>query len=140
MMWAFGPMEILLLMALGGGGQTADLASFLPADIYFRSRDIPITAESMVRVASKLPDDGKARVERISFAFAEGKEAKDPGRMFVRIGGKADHQRVVDAVKKLSRGFPVQETKDAKGLPIATMPPAEKGVPAIALIGDTDLV
>ena len=60
MMWAFGPMEILMLMALGGGGQTADLAAFLPPDIYFRSRNIPITAESMVQVASKKPEDGKA--------------------------------------------------------------------------------
>src|SRR2546421_559444 len=256
-MMAWGPMEILMLMALGGGGQTADLASCLPADIYFRARNIPITAENMVQLASKKPDDGKAqiaqllalrvlaeqpelvkkaansaeitatiekiakgelakdrlgfaedyaartlaavggprirsepikqldmrvqtlgwfpesvtlvgafdardrtagpeegkaartliakftkekdwekifevaemvgnvRLERISFAYAEGKEAKDPGRLYVRIGGKADHQRVVEAVKKLSPGFPVQQTKDAKAVPLATMAPAE---------------
>src|SRR5438128_1273210 len=148
-MMAWGPMEILMLMALGGGGQTADLASFLPADIYFRSRNIPISAESMVQLAAKKPDDGKAqiaqllalrpligkfakekdwdkvfevaemvgnvRLERISFAFAEGKQAKDEGRIFLRIGGKADHQRLVETLKKLSSGTMIDESKDAKG-------------------------
>jgi len=54
------------------------------------------------------------RLERISFAFADGKQAKDPCRMFVRIGGKADHQRLVDAIKKLSPETMIQETKDDK--------------------------
>src|SRR5262245_65297475 len=65
MMMAFGPMEILILMAMGGGGQTADLASFLPADVYFQSRRIAISAESMIEIASKKPEDGKAQIAQL---------------------------------------------------------------------------
>src|SRR5262249_43263155 len=59
------PMEILILMALGGGGQTADLASFLPADVYFQSRRIAISAESMIEIASKKPEDGKTQIAQL---------------------------------------------------------------------------
>jgi hypothetical protein len=275
MMMALGPMEILILMALGGGAQTADLAALLPADMYFQSRRIAISADSMIEIASKKPEDGKTqiaqllalrilaeqpelakkaqnpaqfigalqriakgtlakdrlgfseeyaartlaalgeariggelmkqrnmredtlgwfpasatvvaafdardrtagteegkilrqltakftkekdwekvfevaemlgnvRIERIGIAFVEDKQAKEKERMFLRIGGKADHSRMVAAIKKLSSevpgGLSVQETKDADGTPIATLRPA-KDMPVVALIGDTDFV
>src|SRR5262245_42968775 len=91
MSFALGPMEILVLMALGGGGQTADFASFLPTEIYFQSRRIAISAESMIEIASKKPEDGKAQIAQLLAlrALAEQpelmKNAKDSAQILATL-------------------------------------------------------
>src|SRR5262249_54460043 len=77
---------------------------------------------------------------RIGFAFAADAKDREKDRLFARIIGKADQKRIVEAFKNLNKGGREvwKEIKDAKGTPITTM--VEPFGPAIAFIGDTDLV
>ncbi len=112
-MLAFGPMELLLLLALSGAGRAPDLVSLLPADKYFQVRKIEVTVDKMLELATRDPKDGKtqfaqlmalrtlaeqtdqikkarreAEVAKTLREIIEGKKAKDAH------GFAADHARV----------------------------------------------
>ena len=58
-----GGMEILMLLAMGGG-QT-DALSYLDPVRYFESRKIPVTVEKMVELSGQDPTDGKKQVQQL---------------------------------------------------------------------------
>src|SRR5437762_2964734 len=60
-----GAMELLMLIALGGGMQAGDLVSYLPAEAYFKSRAIPINLDNMIYLAVKEPADGEAQIKQL---------------------------------------------------------------------------
>jgi hypothetical protein len=84
---------------------------------------------------------GNARIERIGFAYATDGKEKGQDRVYIRITGKVDHQRIVAALKAATtnEGTKWQESKDANGTPIATIH-FPGGGSAVAFIGDTDLL
>ena len=65
MAFGLGPMEVLLLIAMGGGSVGADFVSFLPAETYFQSRNIPVNVESMVEAAGRDPKDAKTQITQL---------------------------------------------------------------------------
>jgi hypothetical protein len=82
---------------------------------------------------------GNARIDRISFAYSSKDKQKGKDRLFIRISGLGDHQRIVAALKAATKGTSAwKEDKDALGIPITTV--QERNSPAVAFIGDTDLV
>src|SRR5262249_20404909 len=50
---------------LGGGVQSGDLVTYLPAEAYFRSRSIPVNLDNMIYLAVKEPKDGEAQVKQL---------------------------------------------------------------------------
>src|SRR5262249_29297022 len=60
-----GGAEMLIMLALGGGLQSGDLVSYLPAEAYFRSRDVPVNLDNMIYLAEKEPSDGVAQIKQL---------------------------------------------------------------------------
>jgi hypothetical protein len=78
----FGMAALGLLGGLGSGGAGGDVVSFLPTDIYFQSRRIPLNIENLEDLARTEPKDGKAQILQLMAlrALAEKPELirKDP--------------------------------------------------------------
>jgi hypothetical protein len=104
-MFGLGPMEVIVLLALGGGGQTGELAAFLPADIYFQSRNIETKIDTLVALASKEPADGKTQIAQL-LALRMLAERADEVK-------KAENYK--DLVKKIERIAKGEIAKDAHG-------------------------
>jgi hypothetical protein len=64
-MFAVDGRVVLLFIAVAGGSTGMDLASFLPADLYFESRKIPVSAERMGEIVTGDARNGKARIARL---------------------------------------------------------------------------
>jgi hypothetical protein len=60
-----GGAEMLIMLVLGGGLQSGDLVSYLPAEAYFRSRDVPVNLDNMIYFAEKEPADGVAQIKQL---------------------------------------------------------------------------
>jgi hypothetical protein len=82
---------------------------------------------------------GNIRVDRASFAVI-AKDGDQDTRLYVRITGLADRKRLVALIQEdLRGGGEVKEQKGPNGEPI-TILNLKKNGPAIAFIGDTDLI
>jgi hypothetical protein len=81
---------------------------------------------------------GNVRIDRFSFAYAADGKQKEKDRFYVRITGKADHQRLVAGLKQVETDLTWKESKDTSGTPITTAQAKRDG--AAAFIGDTDLL
>src|SRR6267142_855485 len=64
-MMMFGYMEMLMLIATGGGSMGGDFVSFLPAELYFQSRNIEVGANKMMELASTPAKDGKGEIAQL---------------------------------------------------------------------------
>jgi hypothetical protein len=87
---------------------------------------------------------GNVRMDRIGFACAADGKDKEKDRIFFRITGKGDHQRMVAGLKILTKdiGFKWKEHKDANETPITTVRGElffDAGT-GVAFIGDTDFL
>ena len=60
-----GMMELLLLLAGGGGLSANDLVSLVPLDDYFASRNITVNAKEMTTLAGKEPSDARTAVRQL---------------------------------------------------------------------------
>ena len=64
-MLGMGPLEVLMILFMAGGGLNTDLASVVPAQSYFKSRAIEIDVEKAADFAGKDPVDGKAQIAQL---------------------------------------------------------------------------
>src|SRR5262245_32284681 len=64
-MIAMGWAEVLMLIVMSGGMHSGDLVTYLPADTYFKSRDVPINLDNMIYLAGKNPDSGEAQIKQL---------------------------------------------------------------------------
>src|SRR6516162_5043354 len=58
-------LGILVLLASGGGSAPRDLASFVDAEDYFRTRGVVLKAEEIAGLVTKEPTDGKAQISQL---------------------------------------------------------------------------
>jgi hypothetical protein len=58
-------MEMLMLIALGGGVQSGDLVSYLPPEAYFKANLVPVNLDNMIYLATKEPADGEAQIKQL---------------------------------------------------------------------------
>jgi hypothetical protein len=80
---------------------------------------------------------GNVRVDRVSMAFEP--DAKGSGKIYIRVTGLADRGRLAGLIQQQNKNATAKEEKGPKGEPITLL---EQGgrEPALALIGDTDLI
>jgi hypothetical protein len=93
----------MLLIALAGGGQAADLASLVPVDAYFQSRGVEVTVSSMLELAGKDPVDGKTQIAQLLALRSLGDEP-------AKIKRHKDYARVVELLKEISGGKKAQDS------------------------------
>jgi hypothetical protein len=62
---ALGSMELILLLALSGGGTGNDPVMWMDPQLYFQSREIKLEAAAMVEQAGKDPKDPQAGVAQL---------------------------------------------------------------------------
>jgi hypothetical protein len=60
---SLGGMELILLLAFGGGRN--DLVDFIDAPAYFQSRNIAVTVDKMTELAVQDPIDGKTQIRQL---------------------------------------------------------------------------
>jgi hypothetical protein len=77
---------------------------------------------------------GNFRVDRVAMAG----QAADNGKIYIRVTGLADHARLAGAIANLMQAN-VKEEKGPKGEPISLIDQVDQS-PAMALVGDTDLI
>ena len=79
-MLGMGPIEILLMLVVAGGGTSTDLASLLPTQDYFKARNIDISIDKAVELAGKDPADGKTQIAQlIALRYLADESAKLKG-------------------------------------------------------------
>jgi hypothetical protein len=64
-MIGLGSIEMVVLLALFTGGGDLDIVSTLPAKEYFKARDVEISAERLMDLASQTPDTGKKQIAQL---------------------------------------------------------------------------
>jgi hypothetical protein len=62
---AFGPIALLLLMALNPGGTPNDLVSWIKPEDYFQAREIELNSKEMRRLAGSAPKNAKASFQQL---------------------------------------------------------------------------
>jgi hypothetical protein len=82
---------------------------------------------------------GNIRLERYSFAMVSHTDHAQM-KVMVRLTGKANPAWVAALIRSLEPNFETTELKDAKETPIVVLQNPGRGVPAIALVGNTDLL
>jgi hypothetical protein len=80
---------------------------------------------------------GNVRIDRIAFAFVEDPAKQRMGEIYVRFTGKANPAWLLEGFKELN--MPTKSSQGPKGESITTLLKPNQA-PALALIGDTDLV
>src|SRR5262249_20902147 len=78
--------------------------------------------------------------DRLSFAYTANHKDAQLSRIYIRLTGKLDHQRMIDAYKDLMPGVTVKEHKTFRGQRLTTIEQPNNDPPAMALVGDTDLL
>jgi hypothetical protein len=82
---------------------------------------------------------GNCRLDRMAFGVSMGPNPKDgPERVYVRLTGLADHQRLVAYLKAVNPGIRVEARKEAEG-PVTVLSHANRS-PAFVVIGDRELL
>jgi hypothetical protein len=106
------------------------LSSFLKANVP------PEAFEQVYKFAETV---GNVRLDGFAFGFAVDAQQPGKGSLYVRITGAADHERLVDFLRK-NGGLTgtVKEEKGPQGERITFLAP--QFGPAMALVGDTDLI
>jgi hypothetical protein len=82
---------------------------------------------------------GNIRIDRASIAMIPDANQPAETRMFIRLTGKGDRQRLIDFFRQEFRGATLTQRKEFGGQPIAIIDSKDQG-PAIAIIGDTDVI
>jgi hypothetical protein len=101
-MFAFGFMEILILMAFGGGGTTTDLVSIIDANAYFKSRHIEISVDKMAELAARDPMDGKTQLAQLLALRTLGTDA-------VNVKKSQNFAAILKTVEEIADGKKAQD-------------------------------
>jgi hypothetical protein len=104
-MFGMGPLEVLLMLVISGGGTSTDLASLLPAPTYFKSRDINISVEKAIELAGKDPIDGKTQIAQLVALRYLGDES-------VKLKGSPDYAQHRQMLEQIAAG---KKAQDAQG-------------------------
>jgi hypothetical protein len=86
-----GAMELLVMLALTGGGTANDLAAWLNGEDYFKSRQIDMKIEKMIELANTPPTTAKASIAQLLAVRwlgehpAEAKKDKNVRELLVQI-------------------------------------------------------
>lgn len=97
----------------------------------------PFVTEQIYQAAEEM---GNVRLDRFSLGCAENAQNVNDGDVYLRFTGKLDHKRFVAYLKKkLPGNVQFKETKSFRGKPISLFWTPNQA-PAIALVGDNDLI
>jgi hypothetical protein len=80
------------------------------------------------------------RIDRISAAFAPDRKNSSKSRVFVRVSGLINHERIVDWFRHEYPGVKIQEHPGFRGDSITLISSSQPIVPAAALVNDSDLL
>jgi hypothetical protein len=80
------------------------------------------------------------RIDRVAFAYAADEQQPAKSRIFVRVTGSINHQRLVDWFRNDWRGVTIKEEKGTLGEPITLIGSTQAAPPAFAVVGKTDLI
>ncbi|HKB42340.1 MAG TPA: hypothetical protein VKD72_38290, partial [Gemmataceae bacterium] len=92
--------------------------------------------EELYRTAEAI---GNVRLDCVTVGAAVD-ENGDSVRIAVRLSGAGDRKRIADFLVATAPGVAVKQEKGPKGEPITLLEGTKKGMPALALIGDSDVV
>jgi tRNA A-37 threonylcarbamoyl transferase component Bud32 len=79
------------------------------------------------------------RIDRISFAYAADRKQPGKSRIFIRIIGEINHQRLVDWLRQDFPGAVVTE-QGSREQPVTLIGSTQNQAPAFLLVGSTDVV
>jgi hypothetical protein len=134
------PASVTLVgFASGSDADAVGAGSARLRQLFAKAVGRPRDFDGFFRVVEKI---GNIRMDRLGFAYAADKKGGGKDRLYARFTGKLDRQRVVAALKspEVGPGLQWTESKDAKGTPISTLQANNFGFPAVAFIGDTDIL
>lgn len=92
--------------------------------------------EAREAVYSFLDSVGNVRLDRVTMGYAPA--ADNQARIMIRFTGRANHQNLARFLSRTVADGEVVEEKAKDGTPISAIP--TKSPPALAVVGDTDLV
>jgi hypothetical protein len=101
-MMAFGAFEILILMFLGGGGLSTDLVSALDAKSYFQSRNVEVTTDKLVELATKDPTDGKTQIAQLLALRTLAEDA-------AKVKKAKNYQEILAKIEEVAEGKKAQD-------------------------------
>jgi hypothetical protein len=93
-MFAMGPMEIVMLLALGSSGASGDLTTLISPQDYFKRRGIEMSIDRMAELAGKDPVDGKAQLAQLLALRVLGEKASEVKKS-PRL---AEHKTLLEAI------------------------------------------
>lgn len=82
---------------------------------------------------------GNVRLDRLTMTMSMDPAGKRPEKIYVRITGLADRQRLASFLQIKNKQATSKEEKAKDGTPVTLMEMSQRD-PAIALVGDTDLI
>jgi hypothetical protein len=107
-------------------------------EIFRFYRESNAFAEQKEQLYGFVEDWGNIRLQRISFGCSPAAPPEHGPRLFLRLTGLADHNRLKEYLQKEKRVTVVREEKGLNGEPVALLS-SENG-PVFVLVGDTDLI
>jgi hypothetical protein len=112
-------------------GKDNPLRDFLKANVPAREM------EEVYKFAEAV---GNVRIDTFALGYAPDPKQQRKGRIYLRITGAANHQRLGEFLRKSIGNGAAREEKGPKGEPITLFSPPGAFGPAFALVGDTDFL
>jgi hypothetical protein len=125
---------------VAGAGRLDDSPSESTADNrlrdFIKSSMPPQALDEMVKFAEAV---GNIRIDRFVFGYAPDPQ-QGKGRVFIRVSGAVHHKWLLDYIRKsLPPGMNVKDDLGTKAEPVSMIDFGGNG-PAIALVGNTDVI
>ena len=120
----------------GGGNAVRDDSKDNPLRALLKSNARPEDLEQLYKFAESV---GNVRLDGFAFGYAFDSQQPTKGRIYMRVRGAADHERLLAFLRKAEgQGSTFKEEKGPGGQRITFI--THNFGPAVVLVGDTDLI